>query len=196
LGDALSLRIKIVIKTKASYNNTFPGGREEVKGVIVAIIAIVCAQLLKVPIKRAQKGNWDLMQALGSGGMPSSHSAGVSSLATYTGLKLGFRTLDFAIAFIFGLLVMYDAQGVRRHAGETAIKVNELEKRLDLLTGENKDALHNRKTKQLKESLGHQLEEVVVGSVIGFIIGLTGYIIGSRSKYLFFTMPKTSRQRV
>lgn len=156
------------------------------KGVMTAIIAIVLAQLLKVPIKRVQSGNWDLKQALGSGDMPSSHSAGVTSLATYVGLKLGSHTLDFAIAFIFGLLVMYDAQGVRRHAGKTAIKVNELEKRVDQLNGENKDAAHDRKTKQLKERIGHQPEEVVAGAILGFVVGVIGYITRSKNKYTFF----------
>ncbi|WNF35160.1 divergent PAP2 family protein [Bacillaceae bacterium IKA-2] len=156
------------------------------KGVITALIAIVLAQLLKVPIKRVQTGDIDLKQTLASGGMPSSHSAGVTALATYVGLKLGSRTLDFAIAFIFGIIVMYDAQGVRKHAGETAIKVNELEKRLDQLSGDNNDASHNRKTMRLKENIGHQLAEVVGGAVLGFFVGLIGYLTRRKNKYIFF----------
>ncbi|WP_425623290.1 divergent PAP2 family protein [Brevibacillus borstelensis] len=59
--------------------------------------------------------------------MPSSHSAAVSSLATYVGLTKGWNSTHFSLAALFGLIVMYDASGVRRHAGETAIVVNDLE---------------------------------------------------------------------
>ncbi|MCT8137944.1 divergent PAP2 family protein [Anaerobacillus sp. CMMVII] len=146
-----------------------------VKAIIAALISIGLAQLLKVPLKGMQTGVWDWKQLFGSGGMPSSHAAGVTSLATYIGLKLGSRSLDFALSIVFGLIVMYDAQGVRRHAGETSIKVNELEKRIDQLTGTNKDGAHDRKDKQLKESIGHQPEEVLGGAILGFIVGLVSF---------------------
>lgn len=146
------------------------------KGIIAALISIGLAQFLKVPIRAMQTGDWDWKQLIGSGGMPSSHAAGVTSLATYIGLKLGSRSLDFALAIIFGLIVMYDAQGVRRHAGDTAIKVNELEKRIDQLTGNNKDSSHNMRTNQLKESIGHQPEEVVGGAILGGLVGILSSI--------------------
>ena len=146
-----------------------------VKGIIAGLVAIVIAQILKVPLNALQTGKWNLKQIFGSGGMPSSHSAGVTSLATYVGLKLGARSLDFALSIIFGLIVMYDAQGIRKHAGETAIKVNDLEKRIDQLSGNNKDEAHDKKSKQLKESLGHQPEEVLGGAVLGFFVGLISY---------------------
>ncbi len=153
-----------------------------VKGIIAAIIAIVSAQVLKVPLNALKTGKWDVKQILGSGGMPSSHSAGVTSLATYVGLKLGSRSLDFALSIIFGLIVMYDAQGVRKHAGETAIKVNELEKRIDQLSGDNQDEAHDKKSKQLKESIGHQPEEVLGGAILGFIVGFISFLSHRKSK--------------
>lgn len=150
------------------------------RGIVASLISIVLAQIIKVPINGFKTGNWDLKQAFGSGGMPSSHSAGVTSLATYIGLKLGTRSLDFALSLIFGLIVMYDAQGVRKHAGETAIKVNELEKKIDQLSGHNQDEAHDRKTKSLKESIGHQPEEVIAGALLGFFVGLFSFFSKQR----------------
>ncbi len=150
------------------------------RGIIAAIISIGLAQFLKVPISALLTGRWDWKQLVGSGGMPSSHAAGVTSLATYIGLKLGSRSLDFALSVIFGLIVMYDAQGVRRHAGDTAIKVNELEKRIDQLSGKDNDLSHDKRTKELKESIGHQPEEVLGGALLGFVVGLI----------CFFSRPK------
>lgn len=146
------------------------------KGIIAALISIGLAQFLKVPIRAMKTGVWDWRQIVGSGGMPSSHAAGVTSLATYIGLKLGSRSLDFALSIIFGLIVMYDAQGVRKHAGDTAIKVNELEKRMDQLSGNDNDSSHEKRAKQLKESIGHQPEEVVGGAVLGLFVGMITFI--------------------
>lgn len=154
------------------------------KGMLAALISIVLAQVLKVPIKGLRTGHWDVKQMVGSGGMPSSHAAGVTSLATYIGLKLGSRSLDFALSVIFGLIVMYDAQGVRKHAGDTAIKVNEIEKRVDQLSGKNNDQAHDNRTKQLKESIGHQPEEVVGGALLGFLIGFITFFAGKGNKNL------------
>lgn len=151
------------------------------KGIMAALISIGLAQFLKVPIRGLQTGVWDWKQVIGSGGMPSSHAAGVTSLATYIGLKLGSRTLDFALSIVFGLIVMYDAQGVRKHAGDTAIRVNELEKRIDQLSGKNNDRSHDNKTKQLKESIGHQPEEVVGGAILGFVVGFLSFISQRRN---------------
>ncbi|RXI97837.1 divergent PAP2 family protein [Anaerobacillus alkaliphilus] len=150
------------------------------RGIIAAIVSIGLAQFLKVPINGIITGKWDWRQLVGSGGMPSSHAAGVTSLATYVGLKLGSRSLDFALSVIFGLIVMYDAQGVRRHAGDTAIKVNELEKRIDQLSGQDNDSSHDNKTKELKESIGHQPEEVLGGALLGFFVGLVCFFNGNK----------------
>lgn len=146
------------------------------KGIITSLIAIISAQLLKVPFSRVKTGKWNLMELFTPGGMPSSHAAGVTSLATYIGLKLGSRSLDFALSVLFGLIVMYDAQGVRKNAGETAIRVNELERRIDQMSGEEKERLHDRKTRILKEKIGHQPEEVLGGAFLGLLIGVTSFL--------------------
>lgn len=144
------------------------------KAIINALGTIIFAQLLKVPIKRMTKGTWDWGMILETGGMPSSHSAGVSSLATYIALERGVRTIDFALAAIFGLLVMYDAQGVRRQAGELTIKVNQLEEQIERLRGEEGHHFHDQKTKRLKERLGHQPIEVIGGALLGIVTGYLG----------------------
>ncbi|ADU28758.1 divergent PAP2 family protein [Evansella cellulosilytica] len=148
------------------------------RGIFTALLAIGLAQFLKIPIKQLKTKKWNWKTFFESGGMPSSHSAGVASLATYIGLRLGGRTLDFALSVIFGLIVMYDAQGIRRYAGETSMKVNELEAKVEKLAGESSGSFHEQKKRQLKEQLGHQPEEVVAGASLGVIVGSISYMLG------------------
>lgn len=156
-----------------------PNNREEVtimnKPLKTALFSIGLAQSLKVPLKRLKTGQWDLGAILETGGMPSSHSAGVASLATYIAKQRGVKTIDFALAAIFGMIVMYDAQGVRRQAGEIAIKLNDLEEEMEHLAGMKERHYHDRKEKRLKEALGHQPIEVIGGALLGIAIGLIAY---------------------
>lgn len=152
------------------------------RAVVTALVAIGLAQFLKIPLKQRKTKKWNWGTFFESGGMPSSHSAGVASLATYIGLKIGGKTLDFALAVIFGLIVMYDAQGVRRNAGETAMKVNELEAKVEDLAGESTGSYHERKVRQLKEELGHQPEEVAAGALLGVAVGAVSYLSGKNYK--------------
>ena len=99
---------------------------------------------------------------VGSGGMPSSHSAVVTCLATTIGFIEGFSTSQFALAVGFALVVMYDAAGVRRAAGRQARILNQL------ITS-NKKINNNEK---LKELLGHTPFEVAVGAVVGVVWAL------------------------
>ena len=96
-----------------------------------------------------------------SGGMPSSHSAFVTAMAMSVGFSEGFGTPSFAMAFVLAFIVMYDASGVRRAAGEHAKIINDLQEQL----------LEGAPT-YLKELLGHTRIEVIVGSILGFIISL------------------------
>lgn len=147
------------------------------KGLKIALATIGLAQLLKIPLQRKQTGTWNWRAIFETGGMPSSHSAGVSSLATFIALKRGVKTFDFALATIFGLLVMYDAQGVRRQAGELTIKLNELEEEVERLRGQPDYHYHDRETKRLKEMLGHQPIEVVIGALFGMLTGSISYFL-------------------
>lgn len=141
------------------------------KGICSALLTIGFAQFLKIPIKKITTGHWDWSTFFETGGMPSSHSAGVSALATYIGLERGMKTIDFALATIFGIIVMYDAQGVRRQAGELTIKLNELEEEVERLRGEEDHHYHDKKEKRLKERLGHQPIEVIGGAMLGVLAG-------------------------
>jgi len=98
-----------------------------------------------------------------TGGMPSSHSAVVTSLMTLVGLVEGFDSTIFAISFVFSIIVMYDAAGVRRAAGKQASILNQLinSKQVKVDTNE-----------KLKELLGHTPFQVIVGAIYGVLVGV------------------------
>lgn len=150
------------------------------RGLGTAIVAVGAAQLLKLPLHKVKTGKWDVRKMFESGGMPSSHSSGVSALAVYTATKYGGKTPEFAIAAMLGIIVMYDAMNIRRYAGETAIRVNDLEADVEKLTGDRLGINHSRKIKRLKEKLGHQPREVIVGSLLGAAVGFIGAITAKR----------------
>jgi acid phosphatase family membrane protein YuiD len=142
----------------------------------IALCAIMLAQFIKIPIKYKRTGRWEWSTFFETGGMPSSHSAGVSALATFIAIKRGFRTVDFALSSIFGLIVMYDAQGVRRQTGEITLAVNDLAEKLDKLEGKPEKNVHDKIEKRLKERLGHQPEEVIGGALFGVLLGVLGIL--------------------
>ena len=80
---------------------------------ITALIGWASAQVLKTIINFMTTGKFDMERLVGAGGMPSCHSACVCALALAVSRKLGFASPEFAIAFIFAVVVMYDAMGVR-----------------------------------------------------------------------------------
>lgn len=106
-----------------------------------------------------------------TGGMPSSHSALVTGTAAGVGLQIGFDDPMFALASTIAFIVMYDASGIRRSAGLTAAKVNQMSE-----INPNESSAGNT----LKESLGHTKIEVLVGSLLGPTIALPGILfVGS-----------------
>lgn len=123
------------------------------------------ASVAKIIITLIREKRFELKKLFASGGMPSSHSATVSSLATAVFVKEGFGSTSFAITFILAFIVMYDASGVRRAAGEQARILNQLVNNIS----ENKPV--NLK-KNLKELIGHTPLEVVVGCLLGVLIAL------------------------
>lgn len=130
---------------------------------IAAVSAWLLAQIIKVPLNYffTREVDWSLL--LSAGGMPSSHSTLVSSLAWTLGLQYGFNSSVFAVAFITGAIVIYDATGVRRAAGEHARVINRMI--ADLVEG------HPLKEEELKELLGHTPRQVFVGVIFGVIAG-------------------------
>ena len=129
-----------------------------------AILAWAIAQVIKiiVDLVRYKKLDWRLLFA--TGGMPSSHSALVTSLAVAVGMEQGFNSTYFALATVFAFVVMYDAQGIRRQAGTQAHIINVMLENLEN-TGIKLD-------KNLKELLGHTPVQVIGGAVLGIIVAL------------------------
>ncbi len=152
------------------------------KGIITALSAIALAQSLKILTHKKQANKWDWRPLFQTGGMPSSHSAGVSALATYTALQTGKESIETALACVFGVIVMYDAQGIRRHTGEIAQLVNDLDEDIELLSGHYPDLLHVRREEELNELLGHQPAEVAGGACLGIALGVLGHSLGKNKQ--------------
>ncbi len=129
------------------------------------------AQFSKLLFELIFKQRWRPSVLIETGGMPSSHSALVTATAAGVGLQLGFDDPLFAFASIIAFIVMYDASGIRRSAGLTAAKVNQIVK-----SNSNESSTETT----LKESLGHTKVEVLVGSLLGPTVALPGILfIGS-----------------
>ena len=129
------------------------------------------AQFSKLFFELIFKQRWRPSVLIETGGMPSSHSALVTGTAAGVGLQLGFNDPIFALASTIAFIVMYDASGIRRSAGLTAAKVNQISEEIS-------NEISSEIT--LKESLGHTKIEVLVGSILGPTIALPGiFFIGS-----------------
>lgn len=152
------------------------------------LLAAGIAQTLKVIFHYIKNKKINFKIFTTTGGMPSSHSAGVVALTTSVGLIEGFTSIAFAIALGFSLVVIQDAQGLRRAAGKTAATLNRLVSEWNL---------HNENTKPyevLKELLGHTPFEVLMGMLLGILISLFVHfkmpeIIDFSSLVTFLTNP-------
>lgn len=129
-----------------------------------AIIGWTVAQILKTLLYMCLTKEFVAERLVGSGGMPSSHSATVCALATAAGIQYGGSSFEFAIALIFAIVVMYDAIGVRRETGIQAKVLNEM---IELFTnmGSNMKAQD-----KLKEFIGHTPLQVLAGAILGIVI--------------------------
>lgn len=150
------------------------------RGIWTALSGIGIAQGLKIFTNKKVNGVWDWRPIFSTGGMPSSHSAGVSALATYVASKKGWNSTDTALAVVFGIIVMYDAQGIRRHTGEIAKIVNDIDADIEVLSGHMPGLFHVKQEKELNELLGHQPAEVAGGALLGIIIGLFSAFIDKK----------------
>ncbi|MGI6200959.1 MAG: divergent PAP2 family protein [Christensenellales bacterium] len=135
----------------------------------VAFLSWFIAQLLKVVLTLVRYNRLDISRMVGSGGMPSSHSAFVMSITTAIGLREGFGSALFALAVVLSLVVMYDAAGVRRAAGKQAKVLNEIVEQM-----ERHEQVSGEK---LKELLGHTPVEVIAGAVLGIAIAVSQFFI-------------------
>ena len=129
---------------------------------VVPLVYLAVALLIFWRARQSWLGLAASALLLSSGGMPSSHSALVIGVCIAAGLTLGFDTPVFAVAFVLAMIVVYDATGVRRHAGDQARVINLMID--ELLTG------HPLAEKELKEVLGHTPREVLAGILLGAVI--------------------------
>lgn len=155
---------------------------------IAAFSAIVFAQFIKVPVAYVLNRKTTIALVTSTGGMPSSHSAAVSSLITALALEYGIESPLVAIASTFGVIVMFDSMGVRRQSGEQGILLNELiieftrlrEKVWNLSQDPTtKNFKQEQKERHLKEYLGHKPIEVFFGILTGIAVAyVTKMILG------------------
>ncbi|MBU5419406.1 divergent PAP2 family protein [Acetanaerobacterium sp. MSJ-12] len=138
----------------------------------VALISWLSAQLLKTIFTFIATKKLNLERMVGAGGMPSAHSALVCSLTVAIARTVGVSSPEFALAFLVACVVMYDAMGVRRSAGEQAKVLNKIiftwEKSQDA-PDEDEDDMFK---KDLKESLGHTPLEVLGGALLGILVAM------------------------
>ncbi|KAI9073217.1 hypothetical protein K1719_044826 [Acacia pycnantha] len=146
-----NVRISPILATLAA-NPTFVSG----------LLAWIVAQSVKVILNFFVERKWDLRLLFASGGMPSSHSALCTALTTSVALCHGVADSLFPVCLGFSLIVMYDAIGVRRHAGMQAEVLNVIV--ADLFQG------HPMSERKLKEFLGHTPSQVLAGALLGTLV--------------------------
>jgi len=140
---------------------------------LAAIMTNLLAQLTKFLIDRIITKKWDIEVLFSTGGMPSSHTAFVTSTLISVGLVNGVSSVDFALAFVLAAIVLHDALGIRREAGKQAMMINAIVADFLELT----EILHEEKivettdyNKKLKEFLGHEPIEVLGGIIFGSLV--------------------------
>lgn len=121
---------------------------------------------LKTIIYALINKTFDAERLVGSGGMPSSHSATVCALATAAGIQYGGGSFQFAVSAILAIIVMYDARGVRRETGIQAQVINEM---ISFFSNMGKPLSYEEK---LKEFVGHTPLQVLAGALLGILIAV------------------------
>ena len=134
------------------------------KYIYIPLIVWFCIQLFKVIYDLVTTKKFNFKRIMGAGGMPSSHSAVVTSLATLIGKYEGVDTTIFAMSLVFAMVVMYDAAGVRRAAGKQARLLNKIVETPGLSGIQVQE--------KLVEVLGHTPLQVLVGAIVGITVGL------------------------
>ncbi len=137
---------------------------------IGALLAWSGAQGFKLAIEYKRTRSWDWSLLLRAGGMPSSHSALVTATAHGIGLTSGFDTPLFAMSVALAMIVIYDATGIRRQAGQHAKIINAIIK--DFIEGHPA-----RSQEKLREVLGHSPMEAFIGAVLGVVVAQIVYIL-------------------
>jgi len=128
---------------------------------ITALLAMIISQLIKLCLMLLSQKPVKLASLSRSGGMPSSHSALITSITLCMGLTQGFDSNYFFITVVLSLIVIYDARGIRHTVGKHAKTLNE--------------SVLEKSTNKLPENIGHTLPEIIVGISLGIIITLGMY---------------------
>ena len=138
---------------------------------IVPMLAWFTAQVLKTIIHAIINKKLDITRMCGDGGMPSGHSATVSSLAVLAALGYGCGSFQFAFAAVLAIIVCHDASGVRLQTGKQAEVLNDLIEIIDMLTTEKLPEV------KLKEFVGHTPVQVAAGIIVGVVNALVWYYV-------------------
>lgn len=128
---------------------------------LTALAAWFTSQTLKIFTHAAAYKEWDIKRFFGDGGMPSAHTATVSSLAAFAGMTCGFASFEFGIAALLTLIVCRDAVGVRHETGKQNLIINELKKMI-----ESKEIAEIK----LKTFVGHTPLQVFCGLLVGISV--------------------------
>ena len=141
---------------------------------LMPIIAWFVAQVLKVFINLLVHKKFDITRLFGDGGMPSGHSATVTTLAVVTGWGYGFGSIYFAMCCIFAVIVMHDASGVRQEAGKHAVSIKRISDVInEMLLSKDEEI----RTEKLKELVGHTHLQVLCGALLGVVVSVVAMII-------------------
>lgn len=130
---------------------------------IAGAIALFSAQSLKIITNMIKERRFNFRVVVGTGGMPSSHTALVIAVTTTVGLTEGFNTPLFDVSLVFSSIVMYDATGVRQAAGKQAAILNKIMEEFQH---------HSFQEQRLKELLGHTRLEVIGGALYGVMVAM------------------------
>jgi len=134
------------------------------KALVIPVSAWAISQLVKVFVVLAREKRFDWWFLLGSGGMPSSHTALVCALATAVAMMWGLNSVAFAIAAILAMVVMYDAAGVRQAVSRQSIILNRIVKEL------REKRPRDEVERDLREFIGHTQFQVIAGAILGVLV--------------------------
>ena len=140
--------------------------------IMTGALAWVLSQVIKTIIHLILNKRLVLERLMGDGGMPSSHSATVTSVALSTGFVSGWDSPVFAVALFFAIIVMHDAMGVRQETGKQAKVINNM-----LLLFESMGRGELTPDEALKEFVGHTGRQVTVGAILGILTAVVMHLI-------------------
>lgn len=131
---------------------------------IAALISVLSAQILKPFILLIQSGEFKFLRIMDTGGMPSSHTALMTTLTVGVGVYQGVNSVLFGISLVFGLYFIFEATGLRQEVGKQAKVLNEIIEKVS--------KTHHLDASELRELIGHTWAEVLGGFAVGLFVAL------------------------